>query len=813
MQVLKFGGTSVASADIIKQVKEIVVEKAAKGKTVIVVSAFGGVTNKLVKCVELAPNHLDQAMVILENIIGKHLSETVKLIPDDNLEKVEQFILKETDNLKNLIKGINILGEVTPKVNDKITSAGERLSSMIISTYFNQEITTELLDPTKIIQTDDNFGNASVDYELTYAKMSKIKTEKADVFVCPGFIGANEAGELTTLGRGGSDYTAALFAAGLDAEILEIWTDVSGMMTADPRVVKTAKIINEVSYEEAMEFSHFGAKIIYPPTIQPVLNAGIPIKIKNTKRSKDIGTLISKEGAKSEKAVQGIASITDIALVNLKGPGMVGIPRMQSRLFRSFAKKNINIILITQASSEHTISVALKEEDANRAKKAVQEEFTMEIETGKIDPLKVEEDLAIVAVVGSNMKNQVGVSGKIFSTLGSNGVNVKAIAQGSSERNISAVIEANNLKKALNTLHEGFFLNGRKRINLFVVGVGTVGGELLLQLKNQVPKLQEKEHLDIRVVGLANSRKMVFDGEGLDLNHWQQVLSDGEDMDINKFVSLIAEINLRNSVFIDNTASSEVPGYYIDILRNSISVVTPNKIAASSDFDYYLKIKNTALKFRKQFLFETNVGAGLPVISTLKDLVKSGDRIDAIQAVLSGSLNFIFNNYDGTIPFVDVVKQAQEEGYTEPDPRIDLSGLDVQRKLLILMRESGQEADIKDIEGEQFIPQSCYDAEDVDSFYKVLEKHEEEFSRLVKKAREARKRLKFVAELKKGMASTKLIEVGSGHPFYNLEGKDNIILFYTRRYKEQPLLIKGAGAGAEVTASGIFADIIKVANS
>ncbi|MEN8250797.1 MAG: bifunctional aspartate kinase/homoserine dehydrogenase I [Bacteroidota bacterium] len=813
MQVLKFGGTSVASAEIIEQVKNIAVGKAANGKALIVVSAFGGVTNKLVECVELAPENLEQALKIVDELQERHLNESFKLLNEKNLKDIEQFVAEQIEDLKRVVNGINILGDVTPKVNDKIISTGERLSSRIINTYFNQEIISELLDPLKIIQTDNNFGNASVNYKVTYENIKNINTGSGNLFVCPGFMGATAEGELTTLGRGGSDFTAALFAAGFGAELLEIWTDVSGMMTADPRVVKTAKIIPNVTYEEAMEFSHFGAKVIYPPTIQPVLQAGISIRIKNTHRPEDEGTLISKDDTVSEKAVQGITSITNIALVNFKGPGMVGVPKMSSRLFRSFAKQNINIILITQASSEHTISVALKEEDAALAVKAVEEEFSMEIEAGKIDPLKVEKDLAIIAVVGSNMKNQVGVSGRMFSTLGSNGVNVKAIAQGSSERNISAVIDAKNLKKALNTLHEGFFLNGRKRINLFIIGVGTVGGELLLQLKNQAPKLFEKEHLDIRVVGLANSRKMVFEGEGVNLHNWNSELDKGVEMDIKRFVSSMAELNLRNSIFIDNTASGDVPEYYIDVLKNSVSIVTPNKIAASSNFEHYLNLRKIALKYRNQFLFETNVGAGLPVISTLKDLVKSGDRIDTIQAVLSGSLNFIFNNYDGKDSFASVVKRAQEEGYTEPDPRVDLSGLDVRRKLLILMREAGFESEIEDISGEQFIPKACFDAKDVDSFYKVLEENEEQFQKMLAKAKKAGNRLKFIAEFKDGEATTRLIEVGQDHPFYNLEGKDNIILFFTRRYQEQPLLIKGAGAGAEVTASGIFADIIKVAHS
>ncbi|RLD25271.1 MAG: bifunctional aspartate kinase/homoserine dehydrogenase I, partial [Bacteroidetes bacterium] len=584
-------------------------------------------------------------------------------------------------------------------------------------------------------------------------------------------------------------------------------------MTADPRIVKTAKAISRLSYEEAMELSHFGAKVIYPPTIQPVLKKGIPIKIKNTLAPEDDGTLITKESSITDRTVQGLTSINNLALVNLKGSGMVGVPKISYRLFRCFAKQNINIILITQASSEHTISIVITEEETEMAAKAVNKEFAMEIELGKIDRLEIEKELAIVALVGSNMQNQVGVSGKMFSTLGANGVNIKAIAQGSSERNISTVIHSKDLKKALNSLHEDFFLSERKRINLFIIGVGNVGGELLLQLKNQIPVLLKEEHLDIRVVGLANSKKMQFQDEGITLSNWPNELNAGEVMRKQSFIDKMIALNLRNSVFIDNTATGDIPELYLNVLKSSISVVTPNKVAASASYDQYIEIKKTAQRYRTQFLFETNVGAGLPIISTLKDLVKSGDKVLAIEAVLSGSLNFIFNNYSGERDFSSVVKQAQKEGYTEPDPRIDLSGLDVKRKLLILMREAGIASEIEDIIGNEFMPTECLETDSINSFFNTLAENEDSFKRMYEQAQNNGCQLKFVAQYRDGKATTKLLEVGPEHPFYNLRGKDNIVLFYTRRYKDQPLIIKGAGAGAEVTASGIFADIMKVAHS
>ncbi len=813
MKVLKFGGTSVASAKNIIRVKEIVTAAAGTSPVLVVVSAFGGVTNLLEEVVHTATADRAKAEDLLQTVAERHLEVVATLFPVDKRAGITTHIEATLTDLAELIKGVGIIGELTPKLKDKAMSVGERLSAAIISRYLALGRPVKLLDPQQIIITDDSFGQAAVDYKATYANMAGMLPAREQVLVCPGFIGGTADGRLTTLGRGGSDFTAALFARGLMAAELQIWTDVSGMMTADPRVVKTARVIEKLSYEEAMELSHFGAKVIYPPTIQPVMEKGIPLRIKNTLQPQDAGTLITVDDGNGGKTVQGLSSITHLALVNLKGPGMVGVPSLSYRLFRCFAKRQINIILITQASSEHTISVVIKAEDAPLAAQEVAREFEQEVALGKIDPLEIEYDLAIVALVGSKMQNQVGVSGKMFAALGANGVNIKAIAQGSSERNISTVIAVNDLKKALNSLHERFFLSARKRINLFVVGTGNVGGAFLRQIEQQAPYLLANNHLDLRVVGLANSRRMLFAEEGIDLPDWQQQLASAEPLEAQAFVQRMAGLNLRNSIFIDNTATESIPALYLDVLQHSISVVTPNKVAAAAAYPQYLALKSTALRYRAQFLIETNVGAGLPVISTLNDLIKSGDKVTAIEAVLSGSLNFIFNQYTGRKPFAEIVRQAQAEGYTEPDPRLDLSGLDVRRKLLILMREAGVECELPDIKGEQFVPEACFAAPDVDGFYALLAENEPLFREMLDTGTTEGRQLKYVARFKGGQAGTGLVSVAAGHPFYNLQGKDNIVLFYTDRYAGQPLLIKGAGAGAEVTASGIFADVMKVANS
>jgi aspartokinase/homoserine dehydrogenase 1 len=629
--------------------------------------------------------------------------------------------------------------------------------------------------------------------------------------VLPGFIASDRNGITTTLGRGGSDYTAAILASALDASILEIWTDVSGMMTADPRLTSNARIIPHISYQEAMELSHFGAKVIYPPTIQPVMNQNIPVWIKNTFAPDDDGTLIESVATKNGNIVRGISSINNIALISLEGSGMIGIPGFSKRLFEALSAEKINVILITQSSSEHSICVGIDSSFVQKAKNAVDAAFANEIALRKVEPLQVEGEQSIVALVGENMKSHPGISGRMFSALGKNGINIRAIAQGSSEKNISAVISTKDVRKGINVLHEEFFETTYKQVNLFIVGTGNVGSKLIGQLKKQSAFLQEQMKIQVRVIGVCNSRKMLTEEDGIDLATWQERLNEAPVADIKEFVNGIISRNLRNSVFVDITANDTVATLYDALLKKSISVVACNKVAASSSFKNYKNLKELAREYNCQFLFETNVGAGLPVIATLNDLVRSGDRVHRIQAVLSGTLNFVFNNYDGTRKFTDVVKQAQDEGYTEPDPRLDLSGTDVMRKIMILAREAGEKIEMEDIVNNSFMPESCMKG-DVAGFYKEMSKEEEHFKKLFAKASAEGTKLKFVASFENGKAAVGLQHIDPRHDLYHLYGKDNVVLFYTDRYTDQPLVVKGAGAGADVTASGVFADIIRASN-
>lgn len=812
MNVLKFGGTSVANAHNIALVKDIVKSRVETDSMVVVVSALGGVTNLLLEIADLSSHSDKTYLSVIDNIEKRHSELMGDLFPKNN-EFVNKEVAGLLNKLKEVCKGVSYVGELTPRTNDQIVSFGERLSSLIISEFFKQELgEARLLDPTSFIFTNDDFGNAVVDFKKSNNEIASQLGDLKGVAVCPGFIASSKSGSISTLGRGGSDYTAAIIAGALDVGQLEIWTDVSGMMTADPRYVKRAHVIEHISYEEAMELSHFGAKVVYPPTIMPVLKKQIPIHIKNTFEPEHPGTIISSYSANGHQVIKGLTSIQDIALISLKGPGMVGVPNFSHRLFRALAKANVNVILITQASSEHSISVGILPSSIEAAEASVNEEFELEIAIGKVDPLIVQNNLSIIAMVGNNMQNQVGVSGKLFSTLGYNGVNVVAISQGSSERNISAVIDKKDLKKALNSVHEAFFLSNAKSVNLFIVGVGNVGAALLSQLEAQRAYLYEHYHLDIKVAGLANSRTMFFDEIGDGLNHWKEKLPKGEPMVLDSFIDRMVNMNLRNSVFVDNTASNALAKVYPAIISKNVSIVTPNKVACSSSFAYYEELKGLVKKYRTNFLFETNVGAGLPVISTLNDMIKSGDEVLEIQGVLSGSLNFIFNTYDGSRTFANVVRQAKAEGYTEPDPRLDISGKDVMRKLLILAREAGYKLEEGEVDAIPCVPEGCM-AYEGEAFFEALEKEEAYFKKMYDKANKEGKKLKYVAKFDGKEASTQPVEVTSDHPFYNLDGKDNIVLFKTRRYHAQPLVIKGAGAGAEVTASGIFADIIKIANS
>lgn len=810
MQVLKFGGSSVANAVNIQKVITIVLQASQKEQTIVVVSALGGITDTLLECGFKAANGDENYKDILQQIEIRHLETVKSLIAITQQSSILSLVKKTCNELEDVCTGVFLLGELSARTKDKIVSFGELLSSQIIAHAFQQHTYCVWKDSRELIVTDENFGSAKVDFEETnnrvYSFFSKDNLTK--LYVTPGFISSAKSGAGTTLGRGGSDYTAAIYAAMLDAETLQIWTDVSGMMTADPRLVANAKNIPHISYQEAMELSHFGAKVIYPPTIQPVMTKKIPTWVKNTFAPDDYGTLIETTPHHNGSLIRGISSMNNIALLSLEGSGMIGIPGFSKRLFEALSNEKINVILITQSSSEHSISVAINTADADNAKKAVDWQFDYEIKLRVLEPVIIEKDLSIVAVVGDHMRSHPGISGKMFGTLGRNGVSVRAIAQGSSERNISAVIAAKDVRKAINVLHEDFFETTYKQINLFITGAGNVGSKLLSQLLQQSAFLQEQLRVQLKVAGLATSRKMLVSSEGIDLANWQELLNEGVNTDLQQYVDQIKNTNLRNAIFVDITANEAVAQCYEQLLQNSISVVACNKIACSSKYKNYKKLKELAREYNVSFLFETNVGAGLPVIGTLNDLRRSGDTINKIEAVLSGTLNFVFNNYNGTRSFADVVKQAQNEGYTEPDPRLDLSGTDVMRKIMILAREAGEKMEMEDITNNVFLPASCMEG-DVAAFYDELRKHEPHFKKLYDEAAAKNCKLKFVANYENGKANVGLRHIDEQHNLYHLYGKDNIVLFYTNRYPAQPMVIKGAGAGAEVTASGVFADILR----
>jgi bifunctional aspartokinase / homoserine dehydrogenase 1 len=810
MQVLKFGGTSVANAENINKVVAIVQEAARKDKTVVVVSALGGVTDLLLGAASLAAEWNESYKEKLAIIEQRHLDAVKQLIPIAHQSQLLSLVKRSCNEIEDICNGIFLLGELTPRSKDRISAYGEWLSSQIIAAKLaSEKIQNVWCDSRELIVTNSIFTSAEVDFAATEKKVKDyFNATKPTVAVLPGFIAADHSNITTTLGRGGSDYTAAIIASTLDAQVLEIWTDVSGMMTADPRLTSNARIIPHISYQEAMELSHFGAKVIYPPTIQPVMNKKIPVWIKNTFAPKDEGTLIESVASRNGNIVRGISSINNISLISLEGSGMIGIPGFSKRLFESLSNEKINVILITQSSSEHSICVGVEETAAIRAKQAVDIAFANEIALQKVEPLKVETGLSIVALVGENMKSHPGISGRMFGSMGRNGVNIRAISQGSSEKNISAVISTQDVRKGINVLHEEFFETTYKQVNLFIIGTGNVGAKFLGQLKQQAPYLLEQMRLQVRVVGLSNSRTMVIEEEGISMDTWQDKLEKGKKADLQQFVDNIIDRNLRNSIFVDVTANDNVAGIYDQLLQKTISVVACNKIAASSAFDNYRKLKDLAREFSCQFLFETNVGAGLPIIASLNDLLRSGDRVHRIEAVLSGTLNFVFNNYDGTRSFADVVKQAQDEGYTEPDPRLDLGGTDVMRKIMILAREAGERIEMNDIENNSFMPPSCMQGTVAD-FYAAMLKEEAHFRKLFEKASAVGCKLKFVASYNNGKASVGLQHIDPKHDLFHLYGKDNIVLFYTDRYKDQPMVVKGAGAGAEVTASGVFADVIR----
>ncbi|MGV3459053.1 MAG: bifunctional aspartate kinase/homoserine dehydrogenase I [Flavobacterium sp.] len=813
MNILKFGGTSVANAENIA--KAIAIIKSKKpARMAVVVSALGGITDMLQDAANAAAAKDGSYREILKNITLRHTEIIAKLFPDGNAGVVETSITKDLQHLETLLDGCYLLGELSARTKDLILSFGEVLSSCIITHALmadGEDCT--YADSRELIKTNSHFGKAVVNFEISNLLIQHyFDKNKSQITVLPGFIAESEDGHFTTLGRGGSDFTAAILAAALDAEQLEIWTDVSGIYTANPKLVKQAEAISHITFEEAMELSHFGAKVLYPPTIQPIVSKGITLLIKNTFDPDAPGSVVTRKVGAGTNPVKGISNIDNITLVTLEGPGMIGVSGFSKRLFEVISKENVNVIFITQASSEHSICFGILDSEAPKAKIAIDNEFRFEINQQKIKPAILENGLSIIAIVGENMKSHQGLSGKMFSTLGRNNVNVRAIAQGATERNISAVIDSRDVKKALNSLHETFFEDNTVQLNLFVMGVGNVGDKFLEQIQQQRKYLKDNLKINVRVIGLSNSRKMYFDEDGIALKDRAALLETGEPTSHEGFLAAIKKLNLRNSIFVDNTASDSVAMTYADYLKQNIAVVTCNKVACSSDYSHYRELKDLSRQYNAPFLFETNVGAGLPIIDTLKNVVASGDRIHKIKAVLSGSLNFIFNNFNENVSFYDIVKQAQAEGYTEPDPKIDLSGIDVKRKLVILIRESGYKMEIDEIGNNSFLPEESLATTSVDAFFESLKTHASHFDNLYKEAASKESRLKFVATFEDGKAYVGLEFIPKDHPFYNLEGKDNIVLFHTDRYVDQPLIIKGAGAGAAVTASGIFADVIRIGN-
>ena len=822
MKVLKFGGSSVAKPERIQSIVQILKKYQARNdQFTVVFSAFGGVTDSLIDMANKAEAADIHYMVLFEQFKTRHLEATQALLSASRFNKIQKEIIQNCDDLNGVLRGIFLIREVSPRTMDYVMSFGERMSALIIAHTLDENgIPAEFLDARKVVKTDRNFGAAKVDFEATDAFIAKYYKAHPKVQVVTGFIGSakgngkdTDFGLTTTLGRGGSDYTAAIIAAGLNAEVIEIWTDVDGVLTADPRKVKKAFTIPTMTYAEAMEMSHFGAKVIYPPTLVPALKKNIPLYIKNTFNSDFIGTFISTERNANAGAVQGISSIGNITLLTLSGSGLFGTPGVAGRLFSALASGNVNVILITQGSSESSISFAVQPTDALKARRTVEKAFEFELKNGSVDAIKTEADLAVVAIVGENMRYQPGIAGTMFQSLGKNGVNCVAIAQGSSELNISVVIPRADEAKALSALHEGFFLSDTQTLHIFMIGVGLIGSTLLKQIEKQAKFLKENRSLEIKVVGLSNSRQMLFDEQGIDLNNWKStlyetVLAEPRSSLIGNFVEKMSKLNLPNSIFIDATANADVASEYDKILSGSISISTPNKIANSIAFSNYQKLKAIARKRGVKFLYETNVGAGLPVISTLNDLINSGDQILKIEGVLSGSLSFIFNNFKAGQKFSDIVKEAKTLGFTEPDPRVDLNGFDVRRKLVILARESGLPLEEADVVIENILPKACQEAKTVEDFFVALEKEDKYFESLL----ETGKCLRMIAKIENNKATIGLQKVDDKNPFAQLNGSDNMIVFTTERYKERPLVVRGPGAGAEVTAAGIFAEIITIGN-
>lgn len=813
MKVLKFGGTSVGSVESISKLLQIIEkEQCGSGMPVVVLSAMSGVTNLLSEMANKAERGI-AFIDDLKNLEERHFHMIKELLAVSKQNPVFTKLRILFNELEDILQGVMILQELTPRTRDLILSYGERCSAFMISKIAGQKHDDDLfVSAADLIKTDSNYGQARVNMELSELLIRDFYLKNQDkIIFITGFIASNEDDRITTLGRGGSDYTAAIIASALNAEEIEIWTDVNGMMTADPRMVKKAFSLPELSYTEAMELSFFGAKVIYPPTMIPAFLKKIPIVIRNTFEPEFLGTVIRQNCENSNLAIKGISSINDISIINIEGSGMVGKAGFSGRLFSLLAREQINIILITQSSSEHSITFAIHPADAEKAHQLIVQEFELELLAKKMEAPVFEQNLSVLAIVGENMKQTPGISGKLFHALGRNGINVRAIAQGSSEYNISVVIARADLNKGLNAVHDAFFVNLNKTLHLFCVGTGNIGATLFRQLLAHQEFLQKHNGLQIKVVGISNSRKMIFYEEGIDFENWEELLQNcGEKADLSNFVQKMKEMNLPNCVFADNTASIQPIAFYHEIFSSNISIVTCNKIGNSGSLDQYKLFRDTARLHGVDFFYETNVGAGLPIVKTLKDLMLSGDRLLSIEAILSGTISYIFNNYKGDISFHDVVKQAQEKGYTEPDPRDDLRGTDFMRKMLILARDAGYELEAEDVIIENMLPKSCLDAQSVDDFYLALKVEHTFFEDMKNKAEMDKKVLRYIGKLENGQVKISLQMVDDTHPFYALSGSDNIISFSTERYSERPMVVKGPGAGAEVTAAGVFADIVNV---
>ena len=809
MKVLKFGGTSVGSVDSILSLKKIVEDEATNQEIVVVVSALGGITDKLIATSNLALKGDESWKDEFDGIVQRHHQMISSIIPDkQKAEELRKIINSLFEQLHSIFYGVFLIHDLSKKTMDAIVSYGERLSSYIVTALIPGAVRKNSRD---FIRTEKKNGKHTLDSELTYRLVRESFHDLPRISIVPGFIGRDRKSmETTNLGRGGSDYTAAIIAAALNAEILEIWTDVDGFMTADPKIIKTAYTINELSYVEAMELCNFGAKVIYPPTIYPVCVKNIPIKVKNTFNPEGAGTIIKDKIDNDQKPIKGISSISGTTLITVTGLSMVGVIGVNRRIFTTLADNGISVFLVSQASSENSTSIGVRDEDKDEAIRVLNDEFSKEIETGAMFPMMAESGLATIAIVGENMKHTPGIAGKLFGTLGRSGISVIACAQGASETNISFVVDGKFLRKSLNVLHDSFFLSEYKVLNLFICGVGTVGSKLLEQIRSQYEELKQHSRLKLNVVGIATSKKAIFSRDGIDLDNYREQLAESTS-NVEQLRDNIINMNIFNSVFVDCTASKEISALYQVFLEHNISVIAANKIAASSAYEDYLKLKQTALARGVKFRFETNVGAGLPIIGTINDLRNSGDKILKIEAVLSGTLNFIFNELSPTVPFSKAVRMAKEQGYSEPDPRIDLSGKDVIRKLVILAREAGYRVEQDDVEKHLFVPDSYFEGS-LEDFWKNLPQLDADFNTRLEKLNAENKRWRFVAKLENGKTSVELCEIENGHPFYNLKGSNNIVLLTTERYKEFPMLIQGYGAGASVTAAGVFANIMSIAN-